>query len=1764
MFKTKGMNQDLSVSAFNPEFSFENMNLRLSTSEGNTMLSWVNEKGPAEIKDILIEVVEDGYTAESYTINGKPVGYAILNHKLIVFTTQNIQGYTPEEIEEENAQIRERNEQYANNPVYEPDPELEFDDYIYSLNIEPRTTTQEDPLPYKLVGKLLYKGHLYFSTKYPIETCVSYESEDIQKVYWTDGLNQPRMINIAEPIVYGMYNDDSFNFVGKLQLQEEVSVQKVTGNGGAFPSGVIQYAFTYYKKNGRESNIFYTTPLLYISPRDRGAAQDEKVDNVFKITVENLDTNYDYLRIYSIIRTSINSTPLCKRIQDLQIEKNFNVQQEELLVSDQEYGFLKYSNPASNVEIRTGTTWRTLSQYANQYDSAISDTSVVLYTVQTDGQPNQSYTLGNLSLYGLPYDRVYTVDQQDALIKISSDLYDNDVIKTRYITYKNYNNNSRFYILEQDIVDQETQELQHRYKIIAVNHSQTESSRELKSYLYNDSIEPKENKLTYSDTGYSGDAIDPTELLYKGGEGIIAETLEQKDGTLFLGNITIPKKQASEVLSPLEISKIPIDDTYRIIYPEVVSKHSSSYGYSSQLTAFGDKTIHGEDSPIKPTTSVPCGGFKHGNTYRCGLQFQDSTGKWGDPVYIRDVEITTYPEFLKEEVIRNASGLKTYYPERIKLPGLVATINERYVRRLKSIGYKKVRAVIAVPSLQDRTVLCQGVINPTLFTDKQRTSSKGLYAQSSWFFRPNQNSAIIIDEVSRRQYDRRIEGNDREEAVNLTFKIGNVTLTNTVATNTISTGEYQVTYDSNSDSYYITVGEPSQQIEVVGWSDRAYQEGTLYVLSTTPTGTVTPKSQGTLNYTQRNVTGYVVEGGIQEGFPDSSKIAFNPQFIRSVEIEGDFNPENKFNIDWECATFHSPDVEFDDQIMIADFTGKTGRRIGKAVFDKTLSSIDIQTETPTVGVSSGGFVPMSFVKSKSFGIVSGLFYEDWAVEDWGSGDISYLKSQKTAFKWLVYPWNSNGSINNDFNRKASQGVQSTILKKKVISNLRYASTMYTSSSNIYGQDSASTPRLTAIPQVFSSNETTIVKLGSDVYQGNIDTLLLPDNYDGVYFTFEGDDAEHPNNTEYIATPSPFTSTKWWKTFNKKESEADTNGLWRWNSTASHPEWERTTGDAEALGNQVVGLVVKREPVRMRYKSSPHIVFKVNVDLYQAENSLPIIEFLQNTPNRYGGNTQDALRENVWIPCGEPVKLQLSLSRNVKVYYDYGDTYFQRWDCLKTYAFTPEDINQIVEIGSFMLETYVNIDGRYDRNRGQISNINVSPTNFNLMNPVYSQLNNFFSYKIGSYAGNGTKYPNQITWTKTKEAGADVDLWTNITLASILELDGDKGDIKNLIRFNDSLLAFQDTGIAQILYNERAQISTEDGVPIELANSGKVEGKRYISDTVGCSNKWSMINTPQGIYFMDSIGKSIYLFNGQLENLSLKKGMDSWCKKNIKYTERGWDWEFNDFIAQYDKKNQDVLFISQTQALAYSEKFDTFTSFYSYGDCPYLCWLDEYGIWLNRTYDNIESEKEITVPYMHQMGDYCTFFNDAYGYPSKGTYSMTLIGNPEPTVDKTFTTLEFRSCIDGDGIDTSNKFNFYLPFNTISVWNEYQHGKASLQQKNGFSGAMHHLKNGTSALKRKFRIWRCDIPRDNVAIRTTAPAALPSGATSEQRAEYNAELLKYKVYQYELSRGIFRTQARPLDRIRNPWIYINLEKDNIESDSKMHKVEIHDIVLTYFD
>lgn len=97
--------------------------------------------------------------------------------------------------------------------------------------------------------------------------------------------------------------------------------------------------------------------------------------------------------------------------------------------------------------------------------------------------------------------------------------------------------------------------------------------------------------------------------------------------------------------------------------------------------------------------------------------------------------------------------------------------------------------------------------------------------------------------------------------------------------------------------------------------------------------------------------------------------------------------------------------------------------------------------------------------------------------------------------------------------------------------------------------------------------------------------------------------------------------------------------------------------------------------------------------------LLIAEIIRDvSPNiKFGGTSEEAKKQNLWLPAGRAVRV--AGTKPITVPFEYGDTWYSRYDCLKTYPFTQEDENQVVEIGSFMCETRVNIDGRYDKNRG---------------------------------------------------------------------------------------------------------------------------------------------------------------------------------------------------------------------------------------------------------------------------------------------------------------------------------------------------------------------------------------------------------------------------------------------------------------------------------
>lgn len=1453
IFKTKGMQRDLSSSAFSSEYAYENKNVRVMPTDESTLLSLINEKGNKSIDIIGIDSIE-----------GIPVGQCILNNELILFTSGNTE---------------------------------DKKDCIYKLWFNNN----------ELNGNLLYKGNLNFNYKNPIEAISFYENDSIRKVYWTDGLNQPRVINIAASSdIISKWDNNSFDFVRKLKLQEDVEINRDLVSGGTFALGVIQYSFTYFNKYGQESNIFYTSPLFYISYNNRGASPEDNVGNSFSINISGADTSFDYIRVYSIHRTSLNATPECKIVIDLAI--------------------------------------------------------------------------------------------------------------------------------------------------------------------------PESGDVSYTDNGIFGSTIDPTELLYVGGEEVIFGTMTQKDNTLFLGDIETKRKILDSTIRNYFRGKSITFSTYNksISSPEA----KGYYPYSNQLkmNSYQFKT------------------FKYLEYYRFGIQAQHYTGKWSEPIWINDVRNTTHID-------------TTFYNDsKIGLPVAEFTLNDAtIINRFLDNGYIRIRPVVVYPTINDREAVCQGILCPTVYNISDRFGNSP-FAQSSWFTRPN----APFDEYKAFHYTQSSEGAWGGDWVGLGRFLGDPSA-------------YSRAGIMSNNRTIVTSGETQYNIDIVNkgaWAEFRHNR----------------PIPGNDN---RNAEIQCIWN------PPSGPYVDDTATDSDVASWVSNNAENYY-IDQSILTFHSPDIEFDNEVRSIDTSGLKLRIVGMVPLTAFASDIDIQTSTPVNSFYDSSELPAGFYKepigvendfsseelrthlgNSHFGwkgLISGAFWFDELTAY--KKDTGNTHHYTTGF--VVYPWHRNGSLNNT--KFATDGYRSAMLDKKKMSNMRYSyKSVYLDSGNIWNAYESGSSTRTGISgvAVFDSNEVSLIRLPAqensgltDInYYGNVDKLLtisrIGDKKDGY----------------------PIMTT------GAQSAETDAHKLF--------------SGNYMQVDNRFTDQVTGTDPVRIKYKSTPHAVLALNYTTSGAQRVLPTIKdgdyndtwfvnaqslgapsgqhmywdksgstksvsqdtiitgaprgpisavssiqhgwlwlgelYNDSVQNRFGGQTEEAFENNVWLPCGDPISLvdtNNGVKSSVTIRWEEGDTYFQRYDHIKTYPFTLEDQNAVTDIVSFMCETRVNIDGRYDRNRGQTSNFSITPENFNLMNDVYSQPNNFFNYRtINPNKLNLDNFHNSITWTKTKTAGELIDTWTNITLASTLDLDGDKGSVRALRRFNNNILAFQDRGISQILYNENMQISSTDGVPIEIANSGKVNGKRYISDRIGCTNKWSMCETSNGIYFIDDITKGIFLFNGQLDNLSDRLGFHSWINKTSDSIDIWNPVDFDGFVTYYDKVNGDVFFISKDECLAFSEPLGQFSSFYSYEKMPYFTNLEDRGISFN-----VEGTGTLYKPWLHNEGDYNMYF---------GVYQpfyTTVIANPDMSKDKIFSNLEFRS-------DTWDKNGNLLntTFDTLTTWNEYQEGTSKLTNVLG----------KPSDLKKKFRIWRANIPR---------------------------------------------AKANGRDRMRNPWLYVKLsmEKENT------NKTVLHDMIVHYFE
>lgn len=1661
----KGMQRDYSMDKVSQEFAYENKNIRITTTGDNSFLSVTNEKSTEKIALLF----KDGTT--SFPENFVVLGSAVINDNIVLFGTTN-----------------------------HTDESVDLSDYIYKIKVDSNTK--------EATVNIICNDNLEFRVSNPIECITSYEADEVQKVYWVDGINQPRVINICE--IYT--NVNSFNFVPSVIENLDVSIEKEHNGVGNFKSGVIQYYITFYKKFGPETNAVYQSPLYYISPSDRGGKVDEIQTCNFKIQITPESNEFDYVRVYSIIRTSLNITS-------------------SFIVADLE---LKGAG-------------KTIQVIDTNNGTPIAPTDVMFLggntiTANTIEQKDNTLFLGNIT------EKKASFDLQSFKDRIQS--LKNDT--SRNFTSKEEEKHLPSDILKfkWKVIGHQDEELNSQYSYYS---QLNKNSSEIKGFkfreLYRFGLQLQTNTKEWTQTIWLDDLVcdkwPKTEDSFEDNEFTREEyflvnpnDLNEVSHFLFLPYIWFNPEKIFEGLDLKDFTN------YRLVMAQASNSDRSivCQGYLNP-TLYNPRLGYVNSWNIKPINDDN----KHWeNVLYLG---EDSNGNYVPTpkteldlsLYREDAEDTEYEykgRHIKDAVYSDGWNLAT-----------ITTIYKCYYYDYANVEVG-LKIGLTHSELGPKEVICLLDLDKIQYIYRYDAYKKTkAFAITKTFEAPVfrrvgdstiENLGSLYDYICESVKAAGIENINRSDLIyneendfpyigsrNEAVSQKNLTITHTVAR------EYNASYleslnkkrdnhyfinselftlnTPNIDSIQKVVNNSDLKFRIVGKTDLKKNTSSYKIQANE---TIEGLNKDVVldfnfsgNYNEEKKTYGLQSYPLWQSYARSEvdPTRYNWTYLWNSE---DLSKDSFFN------TLKKPAIK--EKIFGNVFYGNTTYNdvAGNSILWESPSKLRNLKTVTTDKVSIESKLYYRDVEDAMFPVSRKLYYMDKPyISNFQPYNYTDTKSSTVTwdFRSISIKYNSSDHILIKFdkhnNRIVSLPGYESLKDSLYNSNLidLIGDTVYPLGAKDY-TDFVFQNAYEDENNYFNNYFTRVLDSGRYLYEGNktfkdgdivfyfyktgdvfgTSEKSLPPFQIGIYKEDWGDDLT-PNSFMFLnpydipEKDSIFNNEVYPKiknepiVFNFKHSDLR-DGSWEAfdKYEFEEAEWEDMMPDGEGGYGEVLvrGFIPK--------KYTPFIDNTLDIE---TDNSIWIGELYKdfNEYEPYGGTSENAIELNTFIPISETTKIDKPCNGLE------GDTYFQRWDSLRTFPKT-DDTQGVVDVVSLMLETHDNLDGRSDINRGRIDVHNIRPENINVMNDVYSQTNNYVTSNVLDSKNDDSTHPTLYAWSLTKKALADIDNWTAINLASSLKLDGDKGELTKIKRWNNSLIAFQEKGLAVINFNQQTTISNNEGVPVEIANSGKVTGHYYISSTQGCKNKWSITDSPYGLYFIDSYNKSINVFGSEgIKSLSTINLFQDWIVEN----EKAVIWNpYNNggFKSFYDPINKEVYFINNETALCYNELLSQFTSFYDYQNLNSMLIVD----------GHVYGFKDDKFHLMFEGEDHCNLFD------SKVDYYMTYKINKDPFLDKTWTNIEYRADVFNSGNIVDNDSNKITneTFDLLDVWNEYQSGTTNLEFK----------QYPTS--KVKFRIWRTDIPRDS--------------------------------------------SGRRLDRIRNPWIMLKLTK-NTDTSKRM---EFHDLVIKY--
>lgn len=1690
-FKNKGMHQDTSISKSSDEFAFENRNIRIAAVNDTTLLSVTNEKGPSNTNISLL---------------GSFLGKATIGDYVVIFTTSSTS------------------------------------DYIYKLYLEGETLTSQ----------LLFQGHLNFSLEHPIEAISYYESSEVQKVYWVDGLNVTRVINIIQGTITSSENPyTGFDFCPEIKSIPHISIEKEYEGKGLFPAGTIQYFVAYYNKFGASTQIVAASGINYITKASRGAKADETCTCSFAITLSDLDyTHFKYVRVYSAIRSSLNGPREVKIVGDFEVPvtgnltfSDTNINETVLADTDIYYlggqyfvastldqkdntaffGDITIGDNINSAGIRAITdSWYNHStkehikgylRFAYKQISTTDSDGIYVWESQLGksgaemqtfkrgelyrfaiqfmtktGEWTQAFFIGDLEnplapkkvggVYSLPC--VQFTMPSGALSSLSDFLgyrlliaeanYGNRKIIAQGVlcpTVFNYDSRTKgkaFSASSWIMRPRNADLIEARHYVPIINEIQNchfdsleeANGAELVPYMKGEenikyllvitassghNLNAFIGKCSYDNSTGNAVLLDSTPGNYR---NIITENSNKWDTQL-----ERIKKGTNDFGITTTTNLYPNGNWLHNMVNNLVSRHDAENNGFVESSERGSKD---KNNSFVLNRAIPGLSTESGNLFTITGQYKHLAYKYLDSqaagvatsnqsrAYFVDEQILTFhsPE------IENVSDILDGTECKLRIVGLVnITANfGDYNMQVSTSGLSVAASDITnnVFNTQNISSIIKPIISPYLWGDY------------SW----DTDGHVSSDHFDAyRVYMWHREGslsgyssfNDAEEFDQIPALLKHKVFGNL--------------YFSKNTDYFIdkAIMPTYNDIKTVVYQDdealRAFSwEGTTKVYSGQLDTLVTmPGNMSECYYPEARVDG--ISGEVDPVFTDE-------------ESEGRFRLYDAVRIKYRCTPHAVFSLGSNEILPRLEYIGSSEMDSYKEDEWDLYKILTGDDEGESAAVNNFSWLASGNALSDDF-LFAGAYYMmnssaeamKQAIEKRGLSlekDKTYYAVSLALSKTLdaVYGYEDENSGETYF------------ICKDTTHPLYTWSYYY--EDNIAGTEVQvlnKTMNSKSISPLWACPYGCSVIVDSRFIGPTVDFTELPVLEDIItgYYTVTW------NGIAYIVQPCP-----------------QPEGIFSVN-----------------VGNYEYYLLNdKATPAHMRFENNHSVEVKAE-DVFKTDFNQKLITSSVSAPGPYlfmaelyrdasGDELYGLSIDNlVWNPICAITEMNDSVTTS------YGDTFYQRWDCLKTYPMTEEDVNSNVDITSFMVESHINLDARTDINRGTASLLNARPSNYNLFNTAYDQVDNIFQYNTLDEKYDNNRFSNQIVWSIPKTPMDNIDTWTQVSLINSLSLDGAYGPVNKILGINDTLLVFQDSAIASIHYNDRTMVSTEQNVPLQVANSGKVDGYTYASKINGCRNKWSICSTPSGVYFIDDNNKTLFNLGKQgLQDVSTTSGMSQWFKDNTNGLE--WSPSNDGFRLNYDAITKDIYIENNDVCLLYNELLSSFTSFMRYEGKP--CLFNLKGKSFITTQGDYSSIQNPVSIYKMFGGDFNKTFDGSYI-----DYSMQYNVNPEPYTDKIFTNIEYiADMLDSTkDINDPNNFVDVSPFSTLKVWNEYQYGSSDL-----------HMKYTPSNLKRKFRIWRADIPRD--------------------------ENSTYK-----------------LDRIRNPWINLKLTG----TPNNTNKMEFHNLLVKYY-